>query len=233
VPDEGGNVLDATFFDKLPCQDPLTKLKEIVGYLMYVGDEGEIHWHEANFWESGNFLPDHTHTATVPIIDERVHLTAYQVSTPDRDLRSEIIISSEDPDLGIAGTITTSFTPSTATELRGLVRPAMWVNEAFVDSATQQTMAELIALHIYFKSRLGTVTCIGNPMIQIDDQVQILERETFETNVHYVRRIHRTHDRKTGRYTMDLTTNVLSPPGTWAVVKPTGSPSGSIVVWRP
>jgi hypothetical protein len=231
-PDETGGTLDATFFDKLPVHDPMTKIKEVVGYLLYVDDEGALHFHEPNFWASGNFLPDHTPVATIPVIDERTNLSSYQVNTPDKDLRSEIIISTDVPEDGIPGTVTTSIVPATASELRGLIRPAMWVNQVFLDPADQQVMAELIALHIYFKSRLGTVMCIANPMIQIDDQVQIVERETFETNVHYVRRVKRTHDRKSGKYEMELTTNVLSPPGSWAVVKPANSPSGTIVTNR-
>jgi hypothetical protein len=93
-------------------------------------------------------------------------------------------------------------------------------------------MAQLIALHIYFKSRIGKVTCMANPMIQINDQVQILERETFEVNTHFVRGISSTHNLTTGEYTMVLSTNILSPPGAWAITKPSGAPSGSIIANR-
>ncbi len=228
LPNGDAVLLDATFFDKLPVISPLTKIKEVVGYSLRVGPDGGAIFAEPNFWESGNFLPGHVHTSSVPVVDEKVQLTKYTRSVPDQDLRSEIIISTNNPEDGVPGAIWVTYAPSTASELKGLVRPAMWVNEAFDNASVQETMAALISLHIYFKTRLGSVTCLANPLIDVDDQIQILERETFENNTHYVRRIHSTHDRKTGSYTMDLTTNVLSPPGSWVVVKPPGAPAGAI-----
>jgi hypothetical protein len=236
--DSQGNavVLDSTIFDKKPVIDAINTIKNVVGFLIYVGDTGEVHWHEANYWQSGNYLPDYSHTDFVPVIDERVQLTKYERQNPDKDLRSEIIVTDNDPfetppgSTVVPSTLTTTYVPTTASELHGLIRPAMWVNSVFTNPSEQQAMVQLIALHIYFRSRLGSVTCIANPMIQVNDQVQILERQTFELNQHYVRGIRFIHDLDSGSYTMDLTTNILSPPGAWAVTKPPGAPGGSTLV---
>lgn len=204
-------------FDKKTVIDAITKLKEIVGYIFFIDDEGHARFESPNWWRSGNFLEDGTGTDYAAEIDEKLQLTEYGVLFTDKYDASEIIISTENPTEHFSDTLTTRFVPPTASALRGMVRPAMWFNGVFTNEADQKRMAELIALHIWFSQRQGNVTCAANPCIQINDQVRIWERQTGETYVHYVRGVHTSHDLDTGEYTMTLTTCWLGDQTRWAI----------------
>lgn len=201
--------LKPEFFDKQPVMDVITKLKEIVGYITWVDGEGGFHFESPNFWKPGNFLLNGTHINEIPQIDEIVTMTGYGVQFGDRSLRSEIVISNYMPSARLDGTVTTRFVPQGKKYLKGMIRPMLWVNDVFTDERTQQTMAELIDLHMWFQNRLGSVTCAANPLIDINDQVRLYERETAETYIHYVRSVERSFDAKTGQYMMNLVTNWL------------------------
>jgi cell division ATPase FtsA len=117
--------------------------------------------------------------------------------------------------------------------MKGMVRPFMWINQHFGGAATNgeagasaqqaanevRILAELVALHIWFRQRVGNVTCVANPAIQLDDQVRIYERQTGETYIHYVRGINTTHDLDAGTYTMTLTTHWMGTAENWAVTR--------------
>ncbi len=205
-------------FDKRPVIDAMTELKETVGYVMYIDDEGGLQFRSPNYWSYGNnILSTGQRISEIPEIDERVNLFDYSASRNDESLRSLIIISSEDPNDAGDTTITTKIIPQTAEGLRGLLKPAMWVNGLFQNADEQQIMAELISLHIWFAQRIGQVTCVANPALGIDDQVRIYERQTGEVFLHYVRGINTTHDLDSGTYTMTLTTHWLGTGEDWAV----------------
>lgn len=204
-------------FDKRPVIDALTELKETVGYLLFVDDEGRIRFESPNWWSQGNFDESGEQVAYIPEIDERVNLTDYSVSLNDENLRSLIIIASEDPDAQGTSTIATKLVPQTAQGLKGLLVPAMWINGFFRNPDEQKLMAELISLHIWFQQRIGQTTCVANPCIQINDQVRISERTTSETYIHYVRGISSTHNLETGEYTMTLTTHWVGDADNWAI----------------
>lgn len=204
-------------FDKKPVIDAMHAIKEAVAYLLWVDDQGALHFESPNWWSMGNWDEDGNRLQTLPEIDERVNMTNYQMNTADDVLASMIIISSENPDDSLATTVTTRVTPRTAQQLRGMIKPAMWVNGYFMIKAEQEIMAELIALHIHFQGRIGQVSCAANPAIQINDQVRIFERQTSETYIHYVRSISTTHDLDTGVYTMNLNTHWLGSDNTWAI----------------
>lgn len=197
-------------FDKKPVIDALTTIREVVGYLCWVDAEGRFRWESPNWWKVGNFTEDGVHVSELPEIDERVQLTDYMLSTADDPLRSFITISSHDPYADLSGTVTHTYVPPTASRLRGLVKPAMWINDFFMDPEEQELMAELIGLHISFQERMGQVTCVATPHIEINDQVRIYERQTAEVYVHYVRGINFSHNLDTGEYVMTLTTHWLS-----------------------
>lgn len=207
-------------FDKKPPIDAIRTIKEIVGYIVYVDDEGAIHFHSPNWWESGNFLPNGTHVDTIPVIDEAKQLTSYGVSFNDQTARSQIIISTYDPTTYLDNTITTVLVPNTADLLRGMIKPAMWVNGLFTDPQEQKTMAELIALQVWFQQRQGQVSCIANPLIGINDQVRIFERQTGETYIHYIRGLSTHMDLDSGEYTMSVTCNWLGDSTVWAITPP-------------
>lgn len=214
-------------FDKRPVIDAITALREPVGYITYVDHEGRFIFTSPNWWHIGNFDENGQHVEVLPEIDEAVNVTSYTSSTSDQSARSVITISSHDPYADLSDTITTKYVPPSAADLRGLVKPALWVNDFFMDPTEQQIMAELIGLHITFSERLGQVSCLATPHIEINDQVRIYERQTETTHVHYVRGINFTHDIKTGQYMMTLTTHWLGE-GT-----ATDSPIGGVLPASP
>lgn len=206
-------------FDKRPVIDAITSLKEVVGYIVYVDQQGRFIFRSPNWWHIGNFFEDGQHIEYLMDIDERLQLSSYQVSTADEPVRSSIIISSHDPYADYSGTVTSYYRPPSATQLRGLVKPAMWVNDHFVRKGEQQIMAELIGLHITFQERVGQLECYAHPGLEIDDQIRIYERQTGETFTHYVRGIGFSHDLDSGDYKMTLTTHWLA----------SGTDSGDVV----
>lgn len=205
-------------FDKRPVIDAMTQIKEAVGYLLYVDDEGGLRFESPNFWSFGNNIQETGERVyDVPEVDEMVNLYQYGVSKNDESLRSLIIISSEDPNDAGDTTVTTKIAPQTAQGLKGLLKPAMWVNGWFQDAEEQRIMAELISLHIWFAQRIGQIECQANPCIQINDQVRIYERQTAEVNLHYVRGVNTLHDLDSGSYKMTLTTHWLGSGEDWVI----------------
>lgn len=170
-----------------------------------------------NWWQSGNFWDTGGHTDFIPEIDERIQLTDYRVRfVKDKD-RSEIIITTDEPTAGFEDTVTTRYVPSNSL-LRGMNVPAMIKMPNEVSKEEQEIMAELIGLHLWFARRVGNITCVANPALQINDQVRIFERVTSETFVHYIRGISSSHDFDSGQYMMDITTNWLgTEDGNWAI----------------
>lgn len=205
--------LPADMFDKVPVIQPITGLKEAVGYVFYVDDEGGARFQSPNWWSLGNYGYDGNPIDIMPEIDERVQLTQYSIAFNDTNARSEIIIANENPNPTLAGqpaltdglTVTRHIPPSEA-DLKGMVKPAMWTNGMFADEKEQKAMAELIGMHIWFSRRTGNVTMQANPLIGIDDQVRIYERQTGETFVHYVSDVSTSHDLRSGSFTQTLGT---------------------------
>lgn len=216
------NDLADDLFDKRPVIDPITELKQVVGYIFYVDEDGAANFQSPNWWSVGNFDENGIPTDYIPQIDERVMLTGYSIQWSDETLRSEIILASSDPQpkggITVDDIVVTRYYPNTRLILRGMCKPAMWVNKYFTSKEEQETMAEMIAMHTYFRLRQGNVSAWANPAIQIDDQVRIYERMTGETYVHYVRGISTNQDLDSGEYTMTLTTHWLgNPQGDWVV----------------
>jgi hypothetical protein len=185
-----------------------------------------------NWWEPGNFDEDQNHVDYVPAIDEKVQLTEYTMSLSSENLRTQIVIGSTAippvPPYGSSAQTyaayndavgrATFYEPPEAQELaHGMVLPALWTNQAFNDPDEQLLMAQLIALHIHYRGRQGSVTMVGNPAISMNDQVRIYERNTGETNIHYVRGINSNLDNVTGVHLMTLTTNWLGDGDDWPI----------------
>jgi hypothetical protein len=225
--DEG---LPDDIFDKRPVIDAITTIRGIVGYLFWIDEEGAAHFQSPNWFEPGNFDESLNHIDFVPEIDERVNATGYTVSLSAENTRTQIVIGSEAippvPPYGSSAEAyaayrdavnrATYYTPTEGQELwHGMELPAMWINGAFNDPDEQLLMAQLIAMHIYYRSRQGTVTMAGNPCIQINDQVRIFERVTSDTYVHYVRGISSSLNNQDGKYEMTLTTHWLGDGDDW------------------
>jgi hypothetical protein len=204
-------------FDKKTIFDCINTVKEIVAYMAFVDQDGGFQFRSPNFWKPGNFV-DGDYVSYIPEIDERSILTDYSVTLDGDALRSQIIISSELPDVNDSSvTSYVNYVPETADQLHGVIKPAIWVNDAFSDPTEQEIMAELIALQIWFTQRTGNIACVANPCLSINDQVRIYERNTSETYIHYIRSISTSHDLDTGVYTAQLQTNWLGDGTDWAI----------------
>lgn len=204
-------------FDKKAPIDALNELKAIVGYLVYVDAEGGFNWRTPNWWESGNFLFNGTHTDYVPEIDDKVNMTAYRATSSKKNERSHIIVASSEPTAHLDGTVYADY-QAIRTWLRGMCVPAMATLPFTVPFVQFRIMAELIGLHIWFSRRQGSTTCVANPLIDIDDQVQIFSQASTEHYIHYVRGITTNHDLDSGIYEMNLTTHWLGAANDWAIV---------------
>lgn len=202
--------LPPDLFDKKPVIDPINAIKEIVGYHFWIDEEGAAHFEFPNWYEYGCVDEDGNRVFTLREIDEDRQLTEYSVSYKDTLVRSELIVSSHDPAAGLQTTVTTRRKVTYGDALlRGMVRPAMWVNEWFTKKTEQERMIERILDHITFSLREGTVSCAAHPGIQINDQVRIYEHATAETYVHYIKGIRTSWSRESGEWNMMLTTNWL------------------------
>ena len=204
--------LPADMFDKKPVIDAINSIKEIVGYHFWIDDEGAARFESPNWFRLGNYLEDGSHVQIIPEIDERLQIADYQVTFSDRDMRSEIVIASYDPLADNSNTIVARARIETPglDLLRGMVRPAQWVEEKFSNPAEAQQMAELVAMHAARSLRLGSLTCVANPAIQINDQIRIQESTTKDTFIHYVRSIATEMDLEAGTYTMTIATNWMT-----------------------
>jgi len=79
-------------------------------------------------------------------------------------------------------------------------------------------MAQIIHLYLWFARRNGSAKIPGNPCIDINDQIRIMERTTGESFFHYVNGVRSEQDLESGVYTMDLDTNWLGSNENWAIV---------------
>ena len=208
--------LTEAFFDKKPVIDIINQFKEIVGYIAWVDEIGGFHFETPNIWSIGNFLEDGTPTAVIPVVDEEKQILDYNVGVDWSTARSTITISSADPLAKFPDTVSTTITSQWGGDaLRGLVKPALWVNGSFVDKTVQRNMAELIDLHLFMASRQGQLRMPANPILQINDQIRIYERTTSDTYIHYLRGYTSTMDLESGSYTMDIQTHWMGDGDAW------------------
>jgi hypothetical protein len=203
-------------FDKKPVSDAINAIKELVGFITFVDEEGGFNFTSPNWWSPGNFFISGGHVEDIFEIDELKTLTQYSVQLSDESSRSEIIIATGDPErIDVGQSVVYYKRPWISQYLRGIVKPVLWTNVAFSDASNRETMAELIGMHIFFQQRQGQVTIAANPCIGINDQVRIYERLTSESGVHYVRGYSMTHDLESGVFTQTLTTHQLTSNGKW------------------
>lgn len=204
--------LPKEMFDKKPVMDTIREIRDIVGYVVYIDAEGGFRFESPNWWSMGNYLMDGTPLNYMPEVDETVQLTNHSVTRSAAAARSRLIISTQDPYPAVAGqtlptgVLTTEIIPKTAPDLRGLLVPAMWHNGQFLRKNEQKVMADLIDMRMWFARRTASVSCIANPLIDINDQVRVIERRTGEIYVHYVTGVEFSHDLLSGEFTMQLNT---------------------------
>lgn len=217
-PTEG---LSGELFDKKHPIDAINAIKETVGFIFWVDHEGAARFTSPNFYEVGNWLPSGSHSDWVPEIDEELQMTNLTASRHHGFLRSSLDIVSWAADDSVTGTVTTTFTPSDFSHLKGMVVPAIHVVDAHLEQGDVELMAELIDIHLHMMRRTTSISCWANPLIDIDDQVRIWERQSGEADIYYVRSISRNFDRSSGEYTMTITGSWLADgTGAWSIEYP-------------
>jgi hypothetical protein len=226
LPDVYGNIEDTGIyamddplppgmFDKRPVLDAIRDIRAVVNYAFFIDAEGGARWEVPNWWQMGNYHIDGTPFNFMPEIDEAVQLTSHNVVRSGQASRSEIILATEYPYATVngqkvaEGIVQTRITGSSAPDLKGIICPIIWHNGMFLHPEEQRTMAELIDMQIWFQRRTASITCVANPLIDVNDQVRVIERQTGEVYVHYIKAISFTHDLQSGSFTMSLTTHWL------------------------
>lgn len=213
------------FFDKRTCIDVINELKKVVGYIVWVDQEGAFHFESKNVWEKGNFYYTGQHTDNIITLDEKFNLMDYDVTTTKSSDRSDIYVSGVNPQLNLPGTkyARQKWLPAEPGEawgtfLRGMTVPMMLGVKIDMAESQMNIMAQIIHLYLWFARRNGRAKIPANPCIDINDQVRIMERTTGESFYHYVNGVRSEHDLETGVYTMDLDTNWLGSNENWAIV---------------
>ena len=165
-------------------------------------------------------------TPFIPVIHESVDMFSYSATLSGGDDRTEIIIGTDLPDpKDPSRTGYVRHVPPVANEyvwpgikkLRGIEKPAMWVSALFQNNEESQLMAELIGIHAWFAQRSGSVSCVANPCITIDDQIRIVERNTNETYIHRVTAVDSKMNLDSGEWAYDLTTHWLGDASNWVI----------------
>lgn len=207
------SMLKPEMFDKKPPIDPIKALRDMVGYTTFVDQDGGFRFNRGNQWKSGNDI-DGVHTSAVFDISERNQLIEYAMTGSKSVDRSAVIATEADPYLaGLLG----APTPRNAVrrvnnnQLHAMRIPAIIPMDHRTSLKEIVTTAELTNLRAWFQRRHGTVTIMGTPLIDIDDQVRITERTTYDFYLHHVAQISSQHDVQTGVWTQTLSTHWMGP----------------------
>jgi LysM repeat protein len=239
------------YFMSKSFMDGIRLIVDFIGGIFFVDESGGAQFRLPNIWSAGNFIDDTdalstlgARTSSHPIeFHEDVNLTSYSTVISDASVRSEILVvggypsatSSAAPVAGgyvlgydsASGTTSAiDFTDVLAGQYRIMIVPGDATNLFYTETECQR-MAELTALFILFTYRQGQANIIAHPGLQLDDQVRIFERSTYETNVHYVSGIDSKHDLEAGSYTMTCTVHWLGgdPNTEWFINKATLTPA--------
>ncbi len=220
----GPSPLNADQFDKKSLFECIAVIRDIVGFLFYIDEEGGGVWRFPNINNRGcqrssmskkpGYVKDFAHQ-----IDERSTLLSLDCVIDSKNVRESIFVGDG---LGKVGAYAPGFNPNPT----GLRRFAGWTDTNFGTGtdgkgkhaqAECELMADLISLRQLFTYRTDQIRIPANPAIQIDDQVRIFERVTAEGYLHYVKSISSTLDCTSGQWTYDLQTHWLglSPKSRW------------------
>lgn len=201
-------------FDKKPVMDGIILVRDTLGFLFFVDEEGGAVFRSPNIWSVGNYIGTGAssagRTADVITIDEYETLLGLSVTLSSRSIRERIFVGNL---AGQVAGMSRGHNPFPS----GLRRIGGWTDQHFTTAAECQRMADLIALRQLFTYQTDKVRIPGNPAIQIDDQVRIYERVTEEGYLHYVTGIQMDWSLETGRYTYELSTHWLgdTPFSNW------------------
>lgn len=210
-------------FDKRPPMDVLAELADMVSYLFMEGPDGEIHWHTRNLYWPGNRNELGLWTTRIEQLHESTVLLDPQISKTVTPLRSMVTISSNEPStyttrtgIGAEDVVTTRFRPDFHPALRGVKKPAIWVNGTFLDESEQLRMAQLLSMRMWMAANAAAATMPGNPLLGPDDQVRLVNATDSTDDIYYILGVQSDHNTETGVYEMQLRLNFLGDWNRWA-----------------
>lgn len=207
--------LTPDLFDKQPLRSLISQAQDVLGFVSFVDEDGVFVWRMPNRFKPGNWLVKDgvgkTHVETAVTIADDGTMLDYQPTLSSQNLRDRLFVANT---AGTPAVIRDSFVPFPS----NLRRTAGWSDQHFETAEECQTMADFIATAQKFGFKVGKVTIPGYPAIQLDDQIQLFERTTNETYLHYVRGITMNYDAKSGDWTYTLDTHWLGDQyGNWVV----------------
>lgn len=202
-------------WDKKSLLDGINFIKEIIGYLFFIDEQGAVVWRNPNVFSVGNTVGNLAATAgrtsDMVQIDERQTLIGLRAKLSGRNVRERNFIASVN---GRFGALARGYNPNPI----GLRRVGGWTDQHFLSTAECQVMADLISIRQLFTYRTDQLTIPGYPVIQVDDQVRIFEQVTGEGFIHYVKGIQSSLDMEAGAWNYTLDTYWLgeTPFTSWA-----------------
>lgn len=208
--------LTVDIFDKKPLLDGITYIRDILGFIFYVAEDGAAIFRAPNLFKLGNWKHD---PADLTATRVTTHKTLYddevilQLSAKlsSRNLRERVFVGNVS---GKIGAVAKGRIPNPV----NFRRTGGWTDQNFATTAEAQVMADMITLRQLFTYRQDQLRIPADPSLQCDDQVEIVERITGEAYMHYVRSISSDWDAETGVWTYDITTSWLgtNPTAEWA-----------------
>jgi hypothetical protein len=206
--------LPVSTFDKKSLLDCISYVRDIIGFIFYIDEQGAVIWRLPNIFSVGNYVGNYAADAgrsqTILSLDERTTLLDLKATLSSRNVRERYFLASTD---GKTGALSAGYNPNPI----GLRRVGGWTDQHFASDNECQLMADMIALSALMTYRVDTLQIAGYPGIQVDDQVRITEKISGENFLHYVRGISSNNDLESGVWTYDLNTNWLGidPFSTW------------------
>lgn len=208
--------LGVEIFDKKPLMDGITYVRDILGFIFYIDEQGAAQFRSPNLFSLGNWKWDTeglgaSRTIEYKTLYDDQALLELRAQLSSRNLREKVFIGNVP---GKIGAVANGRIPYPS----GLRRVGGWTDEHFATEAEAIVMADLITLRQLFSFRKDTMRIAADPSIQVDDQVKIVERVTSEAYFHRVESLSSEWNAKTGVWTYDLTTSWLGadPNAEWA-----------------
>ncbi len=200
--------LNFSDFDKQPLADCLNRIKEVIGFNLFVDETGGVVWRLPNIYDKGNYIsganggPNAGRTEDYITIDENDTLFGLATTVSGKNIRERVFVANYS---GNYGATRPGYNPYPS----GLRRYGGWTNTNFASLEEVTIMADLITQRQFMSYRTSTVTIAANPAIQIDDQVRIFEKVTSDSYFHYVQGINSEFDAASGKWTYTLNTSWL------------------------
>lgn len=204
------SVIGADTFDKRPPIDAIKTIRDWVGYNTLVDRNGTFIFNRTNWW-SGN----PTWTAN----EDNILLNHGAIGSKTAD-RSAFIAAESDP-YYLGGNSTEAPIPrrfsyntyedGPRNQLHGIHRLAIMPLSARMTPDEGVTLAELTGLRSWFQRRKARITVVGNPEFDVNKQILVKDKVTWDHHLHFITGVESTQDLDSGSYTSTLETHWLGP----------------------